>query len=246
MQTEIVTETWLALRTIPTRFGDSCFSSNLAIPKLQRHGAELLPTIESIINSPDFDPIRESEQLVKINLLNLLLVYFELADDIDWDSIPFLRSLQGPVLHDALCAVFQLWGPFRRANRRCLMSKSLYDVWHELITQDPEWIGDPEGLSRNVASESFPFLGSWCWMIDSNIFDCLQISFTESFPKSSRRNPLVKLQSISIIEFTLEFFLCESLQIKEEKNNLSFFLRLPTCIDSVDHSDSLSYLVSLA
>jgi hypothetical protein len=142
------------LRTDVTRFGDSCFVSNLAIPDLERHGADLLPAIESIVGATDFEKIRQSEWLVERNVLHLILVYFELADDHGWDSVQFLKSLRGPVLHEALIAVFQLWGPTRGANRRRTMPKALYDAWHTLMAEDPDWIGDREGLSRYVASGS--------------------------------------------------------------------------------------------
>jgi hypothetical protein len=151
---DVVAETWAALRTDVTRFGDSCFVSNLAIPELERHGADLLPVIESIVGATDFETIRQSEWLIERNLLHLLLVYFEMADDHGWDAVQFLRSLRGPVLHEALVAVFQLWGPTRGANRRRTIPKALYEVWHALIAEDPDWVGDREGLSRYVASGS--------------------------------------------------------------------------------------------
>src|SRR5262249_46074061 len=113
VRADVVAEIWTALRTDVTRYADSCFVSTLAIPELERHGAELLPAIESIINREDFELVRQSEWLVERNLLHLLLVYFELADDHGWDSVRFIRSVQGPVLHEALIAVFQLWGPTR-------------------------------------------------------------------------------------------------------------------------------------
>jgi hypothetical protein len=158
-RSDVVAETWAALRTDVTRFGDSCFVSNLAIPKLERHGADLLPAIESIISRADFEKIRQSEWLVERNLLHLLLVYFELADDHKWDSVQFLRSLHGPVLHEALVAIFQLWGPTRGANRRRVMPKSLYEAWHALMAEDPDWVGDREGLSRYAASGSLSLVG---------------------------------------------------------------------------------------
>jgi hypothetical protein len=154
VRAELVAEIWTTLRTDVTRFADSCFASNLAIPELKRHGAELLPAIESIINSPEFESIRISEWLVERNLLHLLLVYFELADDHGRDSTPFLRSLQGQVLHEGLVAVFQVWGPTRGKNRKRAIPQSLYEAWHSLMHQDPDWVGDREGLSRYVASGS--------------------------------------------------------------------------------------------
>jgi hypothetical protein len=160
VRAEVVAEIWTALRTDETRYADSCFVSNLAIPELERHGAELLPAIECIINSQDFEPVRQSEWLVERNLLHLLLVYFGLADDHGWDSAQFIRSLQGPVLHEALIAVFQLWGPTRGKNRRRAIPQALYEAWHSLMPQDPDWVGDREGLSRYVASGSLSLVAS--------------------------------------------------------------------------------------
>jgi hypothetical protein len=160
VQTVVVAELWSALRTDVTRYADSCFVSYLAIPELARHGAELLPAIESIIKSQDFESVRQSEWLVERNLLHLLLVYFELADDRGWNSAQFLRSLQGSVLHEALIAVFQLWGPTRGRNRRRAIPQTLYEAWHSLMPQDPDWVGDREGLSRYVASGSLSLVGS--------------------------------------------------------------------------------------
>jgi hypothetical protein len=157
---EVVAETWAALRTVVTRVGDSCIVSNLAIHELERYGAVLPPAIESIIGDTEFDRIRQSEWLVERNLLHLLLIYFELADDHGWDSVEFLRSLRGPVLHKALVAVFQLWGPSRGANRRRAMPKPLYELWHTLMAGDPDWVGDREGLCRYVASGSLSLVGN--------------------------------------------------------------------------------------
>jgi hypothetical protein len=159
VRAEVVAELWTALRTDVTRYADSCFVSNLAIPELERHGAALLPAIETIINSQDFELVRKSEWLVERNLFHLLLVYFELADDQGWDSAKFLRSLQGPVLHEALIAVFQLWGPTRGEKRRLAIPRSLYEAWHSLTPQDPDWVGDREGLSRYAASGSLSLVG---------------------------------------------------------------------------------------
>jgi hypothetical protein len=92
----LVAETWAALRTDVTRFGDSCFVSNLAISELERYGADLLPVIESIVSGTGFEKIRQSEWLVERNLAHLLLVYFEQADNHRWDSVQFLRSLRVP------------------------------------------------------------------------------------------------------------------------------------------------------
>jgi hypothetical protein len=154
VRADVVFEIWAALRTDWTRFGDSCFASNLAIPELERYGADLLPAIESIVGATDFEKITQAEWLIERNLLHLLLVYFEMAAGQRWDSVQFLRSLRGRVLHEALVAVFQLWGPTRGANRRRVMPKALYEVWHALMAEDPDWVGDREGLSRYVASGS--------------------------------------------------------------------------------------------
>ncbi|MGL6073394.1 MAG: hypothetical protein ACRC8S_04430 [Fimbriiglobus sp.] len=144
----------MALRTEVTRFGDSCFVSNLAIPELVRHGSDLPAAIEAIVGSPEFELARRAEWLVERNTLHLLLVYFEQGDTHGHNPVPFLRSLSGPVLHEALVAVFQLWGPTRGAARRRLMPRELFEVWHTLMAADPEWVGDREALAGYHASGS--------------------------------------------------------------------------------------------
>ena len=151
---EAAAETWAALRTDVTRFGDTFFVSNLAFPKLERHGADLPAVIESVVKCPEFEQALRSEWLVERNKLHLLLVYFEQADNHRHDTVPFLQSLSGPVLHEALVAVFQIWGPTRGANRRRQMPRALYEAWHALIVEDPKWIGDREGLARYHAAGS--------------------------------------------------------------------------------------------
>lgn len=154
MQVEVIAETWAAIRTEKTRFGDSCFVSNLAIPNLERHGADLPAVIEAVVGSSEFEPVRRSERVVERNTLHLMLLYFEHADNHGHDPVPFLRSLSGPVLHNALVAIFQTWGPMRGSGRRRVMPRGLYEEWHTLIAQDPDWIGDRAALAAYHASGS--------------------------------------------------------------------------------------------
>ncbi len=151
---ERVEETWEALRTDVTRSGESCFVSNLAFSKLERHGTGLTATIEAVVGSPEFESARQAEWLVEQNTLHLMLIYFEQADAAKWDTVPFLRSLGGPMLHKALVAVFLLWGPSSGTNRRQVMPRTLYEEWHMLIARDPDWIGDREQISKYHAEGS--------------------------------------------------------------------------------------------
>jgi len=128
--------------------------SNLAIPKLVRHGTDLPTVIEAVVGSPVFESARRSEWQVERNTLHLLMGYFEQADARGHDPVPFLRSLSGSVLHEALVAVFQLWGPARGANRRRVMRRALYEAWHALMAQDPDWVGGREGLTGYHAAGS--------------------------------------------------------------------------------------------
>src|SRR5437899_611450 len=105
---DVDAEVWAALRTDVTRVADSCFVSNLAIPELGRHGVEAVKAIERVVGSPEFARVRQVEWLVERNLLHLFLEYFGQADMHRWDSARFLASLDGPVLHEALVAVFHL------------------------------------------------------------------------------------------------------------------------------------------
>ena len=114
---EAIAETWAALRTDVTRFGDSCVVSNPAIPKLERFGADLPAAVEAVVASPEFEAARQVEWPAEPNTLHLLLVYFEQADDHGHDAVPFLRSLRGPVLHEALVVPSRVvvWAPGRDA-----------------------------------------------------------------------------------------------------------------------------------
>lgn len=151
---DVEAEIWRALRTQVTRVGDSCFASNLAIPELKRHGLEMVMAVERVVRSPEFEEARQSEELVERNLLHLLLVYFEQADAFGWNSAEFLMTLEGKLLHEALVAVFQLWGPTRGINRRRVMPRALYEAWHASIARDSDWIGGPTFLSGYVAAGS--------------------------------------------------------------------------------------------
>jgi hypothetical protein len=144
---DVVAEVWTALRTDVTRHADSCFVPNIAIPELERHGAELPAAIEAVVGDPEFEQARRSEWVVGWNLGHLLLVYFEQAGAHGWDTVPFLRSLRGPALHEALVAVYQLQGPMRGSARRRAMPRVLYDAWHALLGAGPDWVGDRDALS---------------------------------------------------------------------------------------------------
>jgi hypothetical protein len=151
-EADVAAEVWRALRTDVTRMGDSCFVSNLAMPELRRYGALLPPAIESVLSDPGFDRARQSEGLVERNLAHLMLVYFGQADEYRWDSARFLKALRGPVLHEALIAVFHLWSHTQSALWRPAMPRRLYDTWRALIAQEPDWIGDSGRMSGLVAA----------------------------------------------------------------------------------------------
>ena len=49
-------------------------------------------------------------------------------------------------------AVLQLWDLARRANRRIVVRRALYEAWYVLIAQDPIWVGDRGALSGYFAA----------------------------------------------------------------------------------------------
>ena len=151
---DVLAEIWNALRTPATGDGWSCFVSNKAMPLLHRHGRDVVAAIEEVVSGPELAKALEREDLVERNLFHLLLVYFEQVDDSSWDCVGFVRSLNGKLLHEALVAIFHIWGPTRGTNRRRSIPRNLYDTWHELIARDPEWMGDREGLSRYARNGS--------------------------------------------------------------------------------------------
>jgi hypothetical protein len=154
VQVDIVAEVWVALETDVTHFGDSCFVSNLAMGALRRHAAALPPAIAEVVGSPRFEPARRANALVERNTPHLFLLYFELSDAHGPDPTPLLRSLRGPVLHEALVAVYHVWGLPRGAARRPAMRRTLYEAYQALVAVDPDWVGDRNALSAAVAAGS--------------------------------------------------------------------------------------------
>ena len=115
-----------------TRYGDSCFVSSRAMGALRRHGADLPPAIAAVVGSPEFEPARRADAVVVRNTLHLFLLYFELAAAHGLDPVPVLRSLCGPELHEALVAVYQIWGPARGTGRRPAMPRAMYEAYQAL------------------------------------------------------------------------------------------------------------------
>ena len=150
---EIVKEIQAALETMPTGPDGSCFVSNEALPLLERHRRDLLPAIEEVVRESGFEARVRDEWLIESNLHHLMLIYFEQSDDLGWDSVSFLRSLQGRSLHMALVAVRQIGGMSGQARWRHRMPRALYELAHQLSMQDPEF-SDRERLSRHVANGS--------------------------------------------------------------------------------------------
>jgi len=149
----IVAEICVALKAPPNGVGDSCFVSNKTLPLLKRHGVALLPAIETVLGM-DALTNEAPAWFVDSNWLHLLLIYFEEADDRRWDSASFLAAIGSQWRHEALVAVFQIWGPARGERRRRAMPRRLFEIFHSLMQEDPAWVGDPEGLRRFVADAS--------------------------------------------------------------------------------------------
>lgn len=154
---DVVAEAWAALRTDVTRFGDSCFVSNMAMGALRRHGADLPPAIAAVVGSPEFEPARRADCLVATNTLQLFLLFFELSDAHGLDPVPLLRSLRGPALHQALVAVHVIWGLAGQKVRRPTISRALYEAFQALVAINPDWIGDRNALSAAVSGGSLVF-----------------------------------------------------------------------------------------
>src|SRR5580765_8873846 len=110
----LVAEIERAMSCPPTGDGWSCFVSNKPLAALRDRGLDLLPAIEEVVRRfrfADMQSVRES------NLLILLLMYFETADEASVDVSGFVRSLEGRHLREALLAIFQIWGPARGQAR---------------------------------------------------------------------------------------------------------------------------------
>jgi hypothetical protein len=149
----IITEICAALSTPPTQIGDSCFVSNSAMECLNRHGNTLLPAIEAVLHRGNLAN-ETPKWFVESNVLHLLLIYFEKADESNWDAASFLASISERLRHRALIAVFQIWGPTRGANRRRIMPRRLFDIFQSLVPRDTAWLADPNALQKLVADGS--------------------------------------------------------------------------------------------
>src|SRR4051794_33187523 len=120
---QLIAEIENAMSGPPTGDGWSCFVSNKRLSALQDTEPELLAAIEEVVRRFRFE---EAHWFSDGNLLRLLLIYFEKADDGGVDISGFVRSLSGRHLEEALRAIFQIWGPTRGRARRRVIAEPLY------------------------------------------------------------------------------------------------------------------------
>ena len=135
----------------PTGDGWSCFVSNKRLSALRDRGSELLAAIEEVVRGFRFE---DAQWFSDGNLLHLLLIYFEKADDAGVDVSGFVRSLSGRHLEEALRAIFQIWGPARGRARRRVIAGPLYEAWRNLNECGLQFEGKEDWLARYVADGS--------------------------------------------------------------------------------------------
>jgi hypothetical protein len=142
---ELVAEIENAMAGPPTGDGWSCFVSNKRLSELQDRGPELLAAIEEVVRRFRFE---DAQWFSDSNLLHLLLIYFEKADDAGVDVSGFVRSLSGRHLEEALRAISQIWGPTRGRARRHVIAESLYEAWRDLNESGLQFEGKEDWLAR--------------------------------------------------------------------------------------------------
>lgn len=112
----------------------TCLAFNDAIPKLEQHGIELLPAVESVVSEIDYAP-HHGGNWWRVNLSELLKLYFRIGDDHDWNTAPFVKALPTPVFTRAVTAVLSVWGT-NNDERRTVMPKHLFDCLNERLPPD--------------------------------------------------------------------------------------------------------------
>jgi hypothetical protein len=144
---ELIAEIENAMSGPPTGDGWSCFVSNEHLSALKDRGSELLAAIEEVVRRFRFEG---AQWFSDNNLLHLLLIYFEKADDAGVDVSGFVRSLSGRHLEEALRAIFQIWGPTRGRARRRVIAEPLYAAWRELNERGLQFEDKEDWLARYV------------------------------------------------------------------------------------------------
>ena len=146
----------------PTGDGWSCFVSNKRLSALQERGPDLLAAIEEVVRRFNFE---DAQWFSDGNLLHLLLIYFEKADDAGIDVSAFVRSLSGRHLEEALRAIFQIWGPTRGRARRRVIGEPLYGAWRDLNESGLQFEGKEDWLARYVADGSLQVAAARCDLV---------------------------------------------------------------------------------
>lgn len=112
----------------------TCFALNQELPKLRRHGIDLLPVVESVAvdtTALSADP----NSILRSNIRELLVMYFEIADDNAWDYSSFVRGLPNSSFDHAVTAIRSVWGTNNDA-RRLFMPEALYNCLCERVPSD--------------------------------------------------------------------------------------------------------------
>jgi hypothetical protein len=104
---------------------------------LLQHGIDLLSPIESVsLDGLKVDNVPEviSHRIIRTNFRELIVIYFELADDHSHNTVPYLDSLSDELFSDAVRAIRTIWGTNNQV-RRSSISLSLYNYLQNRIPQ---------------------------------------------------------------------------------------------------------------
>lgn len=112
----------------------ACIAINEPLHGLRRHGKELLPIVEQVLPGVAVSSDRSERHAIfaRDNIEQLLGIYFEIADDNEWDATGFLSSLPEPVFVLAVSAIRSRWG-INNSYRRRAIPKQLYDCLRDRL-----------------------------------------------------------------------------------------------------------------
>lgn len=122
-------ETIVALEQHPrTVVPGACIAINDPLNALRRHGKALLPIVEQVLSAAavSSDKRDRHARVVRSNIRMLLVLYFAIADDNEWDTTGFLSSLPEHVFALAVSAIGNEWG-INNSYRRRAIPKQLYE-----------------------------------------------------------------------------------------------------------------------
>jgi hypothetical protein len=103
------------------------------------HEPALIHAIESVVTSQECSVAVRDEWIARINLGALMDIYFRLADELRYDTIPFIERLETDLRVPVLRAVFRIWGPggYNRLNK---IPMTLFRYFCEATDVDSHWV----------------------------------------------------------------------------------------------------------